>query len=93
MDMESITMRGLRFLKSKSGQALVESTLLMGVVIVCWLGATKILREQGVFQNVFGKSWAKLSNVIEFGIPVVNRNQAANNHPAAYQRHSTRVNN
>jgi len=63
----------------------------MAVVIVCWTGAAKILREKGLFQNVFGKSWGKLSTVIEFGIPVTARGTAAPNHPTAFQRHSTRV--
>ena len=88
--------RSLRFLNHKGkrdqtrGQAVLETVLLMSVVIATWIGVSKVLRDRGVFQHVFGEPWGRLSSTIEFGIPISGNGSLRQAHPTAILRHSTR---
>jgi hypothetical protein len=72
------------------GQALLETVLLMSVVIATWVGVSKILRERGVFQEIFGNPWARLSSTIELGIPISSNAALRQLHPTGRDRHQTR---
>jgi hypothetical protein len=74
------------------GQAVFESVLLMAIILTVWLGVTAALRKSNFFGTVFGNSWVRLSNTMEFGIPVANRAAAAPLHPTSYERHSVTKN-
>ena len=75
------------------GQALLETVMIMGVIIVVWLAVAKSLTDHGVFQKVFGNTWTRLSSTIELGIPAsgadINKYRAA--HPSGRNRHATRL--
>jgi hypothetical protein len=74
---------------NNKGQALIETVLLMGVLTLCWMGAMGVLRQQEFFQKVFGAPWARLSSVIEYGVPG-GKGAVSKYHPATLNRHSTR---
>jgi Flp pilus assembly pilin Flp len=71
------------------GQALIEYTLLLGLVLVAWMGTTKVLNETGFFQKLFGDPWTRISTTIEFGVPSGSRQDAGPRHPASFERHAS----
>ena len=76
-----------------SGQAILETLMVMAVVTTVWIGMAKVLKDRGVFQAVFGDSWGRLANTIEFGIPMSGAESAKyrSKHPTSKDRHSTRL--
>ena len=71
-------------LRSKRGQAMVETVMLLSIVMAVWLGLSKAIKERGIFQKLFGEPWTRISNVIEFGIPSSGARSAVGPmHPAA----------
>lgn len=81
----------MKTLVSNRGQALTEVILITFVVLALASGVTKVLRENGTLQKIFGDSWARLNNTIEYGVPTNNRAEASKNLPGTQARITTRV--
>ncbi len=79
-------------LKNSKGQAILEMLVVFILILGAWTAVSTFLRKSGTFETVFGTPWARLSNVVEFGVP--NDKSASTNggiHPAYPDRHSTRI--
>lgn len=80
-----------KLLRSQSGQSILEYLVVLSVIIVSWQAISGVLRKNDFFATVFGQPWARMENVIEFGVPSSDRKQASRSHPAFWARHSTKV--
>ncbi len=76
---------------NKKGQGTLEVIMLMALVISVWAGVSKVLRDQGFFQKLFGDSWARLSNTIEYGVPSNDKKEASKNLPGTQSRIASRI--
>lgn len=71
----------IKKLGNQKGQAVLEYIMITAVMVILWSGVSRTLQQRGIFQSLFGDSWARLSNTIEFGVPADRKQQASSAHP------------
>jgi len=81
----------MKLRKNEKGQAILEYIILMTVILSVWMGISKVLKSKEFFQTVFGTPWGRLSNTIEFGVPIADRTKAGPMHPSSFSRHSSKL--
>lgn len=76
---------------NSSGQGILEYLIVLVVILMTWQIIAKTLHNSGFFATVFGQPWARIENVIEFGVPADQRKTASPSHPTSWARHSTKT--
>jgi hypothetical protein len=84
-------MKTKKVIRSQSGQSILEYLIVLSVIIFSWQAISRGIKQSDFFGTVFGQPWARMENVIEFGVPASDRKNASRFHPTYWGRHSTKT--